>query len=63
MIIGHKHGIYKLHNELSSELILRILGNLGRARKSENFLELQTSAQSSLEAHNILDTSRKLLQN
>ena len=43
--------------------MLRILGNLERARKSENFLELQTSAQSSPEAHNILDTSRKLLQN
>ena len=48
VIISNKHGIYELPHELSNDVKLRILGNLERPEKSQNFLELYTSAQYSL---------------
>ena len=44
-IISNKHGIYKLPHKLLIDLKLRILGNKEILGKSQNFIELQPSAQ------------------
>ena len=44
-IISNKHGIYKLPHKLLIDLKLRILGNKEISEKSQNFIELQPSAQ------------------
>ena len=53
LIISNKYGIYELPHKLSNDLRLRILGNLEISGKSQNFLELQPSAQSSSQNENL----------
>ena len=62
-IINNKHGIYKLPHELPNDLRLRILGISETSRKSQIFLELKLSAQSSSLNDNVVNTSKKLLKN
>ena len=40
LIISNEYGIYELPHELPNDLRLRILGNQGISRKSQNFIEL-----------------------
>ena len=47
MIFSNKDGICEFPHELLNELSLRILGNYKRSGKSENFIELWSSPQSS----------------
>ena len=62
-IVSNKHGIYKLPHELLNELRLRTLGNQEISRKSQNFIELYPSAQSSSQNENCVSTRKKLLKN
>ena len=39
-IISNKQGVYKLPHKLPNHLGLTTLGNEGKSRKSQNFLEL-----------------------
>ena len=39
-IVSNKHGICEMPHELPKDLRLRILGNLKRLGKSQNFIEL-----------------------
>ena len=74
MIISNNHGIYKLLQELLSDLSLRILRNQEIPGKFLNFIELQASAQPSLQNiqcsgqssfrnKNFVYTRAKLLEN
>ena len=47
MIISNKHGTYMLPHELQNDLKIRILEKYERSRTSLDFIELQTSGQSS----------------
>ena len=38
-IISNKHGMYELPHDLPNDLRLKILGNYGISRKSQNFIE------------------------
>ena len=40
VIISKKHGIYKLSDQLTNDLRLRILGNQERSGNSQNFIGL-----------------------
>ena len=62
MIISNKHGIYELPHELPNELRLRILGNEEISGKSQNFMELKPSAQSSSQ-NDFFNTRKTLLKN
>ena len=62
-IISDKHGIYMLPHELPNDFRLRFLGNYEKSEKSQNFRELEPSAQSSSQNKNFVDTSKKLLKN
>ena len=59
---SNKHGIQELPHKLPNDLKLRILGNWETSR-SQNFIELQPSAQSSSQNENFVDTSKKMLEN
>ena len=63
MIVSNKHSIYKLPHELLNDFRLRILRNWESSGKSQNFIELQPSAQSSHQTQFSLDTSSKMLKN
>ena len=58
LIISKKHSIYELPNDW----ILKILGNQKRSGKSQNLIELYSSAKSSTQKKNFVDTSKKLLK-
>ena len=45
VIISNKHGVHELPHELPDNLKLRISGNKENLGKSQNLLELQTSAK------------------
>ena len=57
-IIGNKQNIHEF-----PQLRLRILGNEEGTGKSQDFVELQTSAQSSFQNKAFVDASKKLLKN
>ena len=59
---SNKRGIQELRHKLPNDLKLRIFGNQETSR-SQNFIELQPSAQSSSQNENFVDTSKKLLEN
>ena len=63
VIISNKHGIQGFPHELPNDLKHRILGNQEIARKSENLIELQPTAQPSSVNKNLVNTSKKLLKN
>ena len=52
VIISNEDGIYKLPQELPNDLTFRILGNLEKSGKNQNFIELQPSAKSSFQNEN-----------
>ena len=58
-IISNKHGIYELPHKLPKDLRLRILRNQTKSGKSQNVIELQSSAQSSSQNKNFVDTGKK----
>ena len=62
MIISNKHGIYKLPHRLPNDLRLRLLGNWEISGKSQNFIELLPSDQSSSKNENFVNTSKNLLK-
>ena len=55
--------MYKICHELLIDLSLRILGNLEISAKSQNYIELLNSAQSSSPNENFISTSKNLLKN
>ena len=55
MVISNKNGIYELPHD-------RKLGNQKISEKYQEFMELQTSAQSSSPNENFVNTSEKLLK-
>ena len=63
MITSNKHNIYELPHELPNDLRLRILENQEIWKRSQNFIELWSSAQSSYQNDNFVNTSKKLLKN
>ena len=46
MIISNNNGKYELSHKMLNDLRLRVLGNLEILGKSQDFMELQPSAQS-----------------
>ena len=62
-IISNKLGIYELPIKWPNDLRFLIIENLERSTKSQKFLELQPSAQSSSQNKSFVDTSKKLLKN
>ena len=62
-IISNKLGRQEFPHELPNDLKLRILGIQDISGKSQNFIELQPSAQSSSQNKNFFSTSKKLLKN
>ena len=56
LIISTKYGIYELSHELPND-------NLEIPGKSQNFIELYPSAQSSFQNENFVNTSKKLPRN
>ena len=63
VIISNKYAIYELPQELPNDLRLRILGNWETSRKPQNFIKLLSSAESSSENEDFINTSEKLLKN
>ena len=63
MIISNKRGIYELLHALPNDLSLWTLENWKISGKSQNFVELESSVQSSSQNENFLNTSQKLLKN
>ena len=62
VIISNKHGIYKLPHELPNDLRVRILGNQEKLRRSQIFIELWPSVQSSSQNENFVNTSEKMFK-
>ena len=62
MIVSNKHSICKLPHELPNNFRVRILPNWESSGKSQNFIELQPSAQSPHQTQPSPDTSSKMLK-
>ena len=56
--ISNKHAIYELPHKLPNDLRLGIVGNYDISGKSQNFIELYPSAQSSSKNESFLNTSK-----
>ena len=54
-IISNKHSIYKLLDKLPNNLRLRIVRNQGIQGKSQKFIELHPSVQSSCQNENFVN--------
>ena len=63
MIISNNNGKYELSHKMLNDLRLRVLGNLEISGKSQDFMELQPSAQSFSENLSFVKTCKKLLKN
>ena len=63
VIISNKRGIYELLHALPNDLSRWALENWEISGKSQNFVELESSAQSSSQNANFVNTSQKLLKN
>ena len=61
MIISNNNGKHELSHKMLNEL--RVLGNLEISGKSQDFMELQPSAQSFSENLTFVKTCKKLLKN
>ena len=58
--ISNKHVTYNLYQELPNILRLRILGKWNMLRRSQMFIDLDSSAQSSTKNENFVHRSEKL---
>ena len=63
VIISNKHGLYEWPHELPNDLRLIILGNQEILEKSQDVVELRSSAQSSSQNENFLNTSKNPVKN
>ena len=61
--ISNKHFIYNFYQELPNILRLRILGKWNMLRRSQIFIDLDSSAQSSIKNENFVHRSEKLFKN
>ena len=60
VIISNKYGIYELPHEFPNDVRPMIVGNYEMSGKSQSFIELLPSAQSSSQNKNFANTSKKL---
>ena len=58
MIISNKNGIYELLQEFPKDVRLKILGNYEILRRSQIFVELSPSSQSSCQTENLVNTCK-----
>ena len=59
VIISNKYGKHELPHEFLNDLRLRIIGNQKVSGKSQNFIYLQPSVQSSSQRENFFNNNKK----